>query len=349
MSLITPVILCGGSGTRLWPRSRKHRPKPFIDLIGGSSLFEQTLARCSDPAQFADPVIVAGQAHVPLINSQIDQGRPHQVIVEPAARNTAPAIALAAARLDDQAVMLVCPSDHHISDTEAFQQAAADAAKLAQDNWMVSFGIAAIKPETGYGYIRRAGALEGGYEVSHFVEKPDRQTAEGFLADGGYFWNGGIFALRAGAFLDELAHYRPDMHALVMASVAEGRNDGACFHPQAGHFSAIKGESIDYAVMENTARAAVVPVTMGWSDIGNWDAVHDALPRDAQGNNCEAHPKAVAHELVDCADTLVISDTARVSAIGIEGLCIIVDGDDVLVMSKAAAQAVGKLDGASNQ
>jgi mannose-1-phosphate guanylyltransferase/mannose-6-phosphate isomerase len=344
MTIITPVILCGGSGTRLWPRSRKDRPKPFIGLIGEQSLFEQTLERCDDLARFADPVIVAGRAHVALIADQRPKTRGCSIIVEPAARNTAPAIALAAARLDRDAIMLVCPSDHHIADTEAFQRAAQSAADLAHDDWLVSFGIAATSPETGYGYIKRGDAMGSGFKVDQFVEKPDLEKARQFLADGNYDWNGGIFALKAGSFLDELARYRPQMLAQVMAAVEKGREDGACFHPDAGSFEDIAGESIDYAVMENTARAAIIPVSMGWSDIGNWRAVHDALDSDGAGN--AASDK---HQLVDCKNTLVVSDGKRVSAIGLDGICIVVDGDEVLVMSADHAQAVGQLDGATKQ
>ncbi len=338
---ITPVILCGGSGTRLWPRSRKDRPKPFLPLVGQRTLFQETLDRCSGNG-FADPVVVAGEAHVDLIEEQA--GRAITLIVEPEARNTAPAIALAATYLPADAIMLVCPSDHHIADREAFAAAADAAAKLAGEGWMVSLGIAADRPETGYGYIRMGERIGAGRRVDRFVEKPDRETAEQFLADGGYAWNGGIFAFRAGAFLDELAAHRPAMEEAVRAAVAGGHRDRGAFHPAKEPFQAITGESVDYAVMEETRRAAVVPVDMGWSDIGNWQALRDARQRDADGNHVSG-----SAELVDCRNVMVDTDGPRVSVIGLDDVIVVVDGDEVLVTSAAGAQAVGKLAGARDR
>lgn len=341
---ITPVVLCGGSGTRLWPRSRKALPKPFLPLVEERTLFEATLARCAGHEGFAPPVIVAGSAHLGHVITQSCACPEVSVIVEPEAKNTAPAIALAAARLPAEAVMLVCPSDHHIADEEAFRAAAADAAALAREDWMVALGIAASAPETGYGYILRGKRLPGGYAVERFVEKPDLETALRFLADGRYSWNGGIFAFRAGAFLAELARHRPAMHEAVLRAVAGGREEGASFHPDPAAFAGIVGESVDYAIMENTERAAMVPVAMGWSDIGNWQALRDARAGDAAGNRMRGRV-----ELVDCRGVLAESDGPRVSVIGLEDVAVIVDGDEVLVTSMAGAQKVGKLGGASSQ
>lgn len=343
MSLIHPVILCGGSGTRLWPRSRKTMPKPFLPLVGDATLFEATLARCADPELFAAPIVVTGAAHLAHVEGQVGRGDA-AIIVEPEAKNTAAAIALAAARLPEDAIMLVCPSDHHIADVAAFGAAARAAAALAAQDWMVSFGITAIAPETGFGYIKRGPALEGGFAVEKFVEKPDLATAQGFLADGGYSWNGGIFAFRAGAFMAELEAHRPAIADAVRGSVAGGAADGQRFHPDAAAFAHAHSESVDYAVMENTARAAMVPVAMGWSDIGNWQALRDARAGDAAGNRVKG--KA---ELVDCANVLVESDGPRVSVIGLADIAVIVDGDEVLVTSMAGTQLVGKLSGAANQ
>ncbi|WP_234024764.1 mannose-1-phosphate guanylyltransferase [Tsuneonella amylolytica] len=339
---ITPVILCGGSGTRLWPRSRKPKPKPFLPLVGERTMFEATLDRCIDDGTFTNAVIVAGSAHVCHIAEQA--GDTPTVIVEPAAKNTAPAIGLAAALLPTDAIMLVCPSDHHIAEPDAFVAAAKAAAKLAADDWMVAFGIAAVRPETGYGYIRTGEPIEGGNRVDRFVEKPDLETAERFLAEGGHAWNGGIFAFRAGAFMDELAAHRPDMAEAVRQAVAGGRYDGQTFHPAPEPFAAIEGESVDYAVMENTRRAAVVPADMGWSDIGGWDALRDARPGDEAGNRTIGNA-----ELVDCRNVLVETDGPRVSVIGLEDVIVVVDGDEVLVTTAAGAQRVGKLSGAANQ
>ena len=348
MAKITPVVLCGGSGTRLWPRSRKTMPKPFLPLVEERTLFEATLARSASRGAgddlFGPPVVVTGSAHLAHVLAQSQASTGVSVIVEPEAKNTAPAIALAAARLPADAVMLVCPSDHHIADVDAFRRAAADAAALAREDWMVSFGIAATAPETGYGYIRRGDELPGGYCIERFVEKPDFETALRFVADGSYSWNGGIFAFRAGAFLKELERHRPEMHAGVLRAVAAGSQDAESFHPEPADFAAITGESVDYAIMENTDRAAMVPVSMGWSDIGNWHALRDAREGDEEGNRTRGRI-----ELVDCRNVLAESDGPRVSVIGLEDVAVIVDGDEVLVTSMVGAQKVGKLGGAANQ
>ncbi len=344
MNLIHPVILCGGSGTRLWPRSRKAKPKPFLPLVGDRTLFEATLDRCSDAALFAAPLIVTGTAHLAHVEEQLAGFAEARIIVEPEAKNTAAAIALAAHRLPQDAVMLVCPSDHYIADVTAFAAAASAAATLAGEDWLVSFGITATAPETGFGYIRRGEQLAGGFRVESFVEKPDLARAMAFLSDGGYSWNGGIFAFRAGAFLAELAAHRPHIAASVAAAVGQGTELGRAFYPDPAAFGAIIGESVDYAVMENTARAAMVPVAMGWSDIGNWQALRDALPGDADGNRLSGRV-----EVLDCRNVLASSDGPRISVIGLTDVAVIVDGDDILVTTMAGAQLVGKLSGAANQ
>ena len=337
---IHPVILCGGSGTRLWPASRKARPKPFLPLLGDRSLFRRTIDRC---APFAAPVVVAGEAHVPLIEEGL-AGDTARIVVEPAARNTAPAIALTAHLLPAEAIMLVCPSDHFIADEAAFVRAVRDAAGLARDGYLVSLGIAADRPETGYGYIKRGAALGPSFAVEQFVEKPDVERAAQFLADGGYSWNGGIFVFRAGTLLEELAAHRPEMAGAVERAMQGARVDGRRIHPASEPFAAIEGESIDYAVMEPTTRAAMVPVAMGWSDIGSWSALHDAREHDAHGNSFTGPVDAIG-----CRDTLVQSDGPRVSVVGLRGVVVVVDGDEVLVTSRDGAQDVGKLPGASGQ
>ena len=343
MTKIYPVIMCGGSGTRLWPRSRKVKPKPFLPLVGDQTLFEETLARCSDAEQFAAPTIVTGTAHLAHVEAQL-HGDGARIVVEPEAKNTAAAIALAAALLPEDAVMLVCPSDHHIADVSAFRAAAQAAAALAREDRMVAFGITPTHPETGYGYILRGEELTGGFAVERFVEKPDLERATGFLAHGGYSWNGGIFAFRAGAFMAELERYRPALADAVRRAVAEGSEDGARFHPAPAPFAQIVSESVDYAVMEETGRAAMVPVSMGWSDIGSWQSLRDARPGDEDGNRVRG-----SAELVDCTRVLVDSDGPRVSVIGLEDVAVVVDGDEVLVTTMAGGQKVGTLDGAKNQ
>ena len=341
---IVPVILCGGSGTRLWPRSRAARPKPFLPLVGDQTLFEATLARCARDEEFAAPVVVTGGQHLTHVEAQLVDAAT-QVVVEPEARNTAAAIALAALRLPADAVMLVCPSDHHIGDCAAFAVAAIAAAALARAGHLVAFGIRATAPETGFGYIRQGEPLgDAGFDVSKFVEKPDLESAKRFLAEGGYFWNGGIFAFTAGGFLAELEQHRPQIAEAAREAVAKGRGEGRRFHPDPAAFARIESESVDYAVMENTGRAAMVPVDMAWSDIGNWQALHAALERDGAGNAVQGEA-----ELVDCRNVLVSSDGPRVSVIGASDLIVVVDGGEVLVTTADGAQLVGKLSGAANQ
>jgi len=344
MNLIHPVVLCGGSGTRLWPRSRKEMPKPFLPLVGDQTLFEGTLARCSDEALFAAPIIVTGTKHLDHVEAQLGGSKGATIIVEPEAKNTAAAIALAAASLPEDAVMLVCPSDHHIADVASFCAAASAAAKLAAADHMVALGITPTAPETGFGYIKSGEQLDGGYAVDAFVEKPDLERAMQFLADGGYSWNGGIFAFRAGAFLAELAAHRPQIAEPVIRSVKEGAANGARFHPAAAAFAEAQSDSVDYAVMENTNVAAMVPVAMGWSDIGNWHALRDARTGDGNGNRVNGEA-----DLIDCTNVLVESDGPRVSAIGLDNIAIVVDGNDVLITTMDGTQKVGKLPGAANQ
>lgn len=345
MTQIVPVILCGGSGTRLWPRSRAVKPKPFLPLVGDSTLFEATLSRCASESGFAPPIVVTGAAHLPHVEEQLAGSPGARIIVEPAAKNTAAAIALAALRLPEDSVMLVCPSDHHIGDCAAFTRAARQAASLAEEGWLVSFGIEAKTPETGFGYLRRGEPIdEKGYRVDRFVEKPDLDRARQFLAEGTYAWNGGIFAFRAGDFLAELEAYRPAILDAVRRAVSAGVEDNHRFYPEAEAFSSVQSESVDYAVMENTARAAMVPADMNWSDIGNWQALHEARERDEVGNATTGRV-----ELVDCRNVLVDTDGPRVSVIGLENVIVVVDGDEVLVTSAAGTQKVGKLQGAVNQ
>lgn len=346
MSSINPVILCGGGGTRLWPRSRIEKPKPFLPLLGDTTLFEETIGRCSDPKTFEPPLVVTGSRYLSHVEAQLASIAGARVIVEPSARNTAAAIALAALRLDAQDIMLVCPSDHHIADTAAFVAAARAAALLARQDWMVAFGIKAQTPETGFGYILQGEEIPDskGFEVAQFIEKPSVDRAKSFIAAGNYAWNGGIFAFRAGAYLTELARHRPAIADAAMRAAKHGRTEGARFYPAAESFAEIHSESVDYAIMENTDRAAVIPVNMGWSDIGNWHALHKVRVRDAANNSVSG-----SAELLDCSGLLVDTDGPRVSVIGLSDIIVVVDKDEVLISSASATQLVGKLKGAVHQ
>lgn len=343
MPEIVPVILCGGSGTRLWPRSRVTKPKPFLPLLGEKTLFEATLDRCTG-GNFSSATIVTGAAHLGYVRA-LGGERNLSIVVEPMAKNTAPAIALAAARLPPDQIMLVCPSDHHIIDSDAFTAAATVAAKLAREDWLVAFGIEAIRAETGFGYIRQGEPLgSDAYRIDQFVEKPELVRAEQYLAAGGYFWNGGIFCFSAGRYLKELSRTRPAMARAVESAVAAGQDSGDCFHPGADAFSTIVADSIDYAVMEKAKDTAVVPVSMGWSDIGNWPALHEARGGGTDGNFTRG-----AAELVDCRNVMTDSDGPRISVIGLQNVVVVVDGDEVLITSHAGSQKVGQLAGAKNQ
>jgi len=342
---ITPIILCGGSGTRLWPRSRAAKPKPFLPLIEDQTLFEQTILRCADAAQFHAPIVVTGAAHVDHVETQLGSSTEAEIVVEPQAKNTAAAIALAALRLPGDSIMLVCPSDHHIGDCAAFTKAARAGAELANKGWLVSFGIEPTSPDTGFGYLRRGDRIGiNGYKVAQFVEKPDSARAEAYLASGEYAWNGGIFAFRVDTYLEELRRFRPNLFAAVREAASKGTSSGRRFHPDPAAFNQIKSESVDYAVMENTVHAAMVPADIAWSDIGNWQALHGARKRDESGNAVRGPV-----EIVDCSNVLVESDGARVSVIGMRDAIIVVDGGDVLITNAESAHMVGKLSAAMNQ
>jgi mannose-1-phosphate guanylyltransferase len=342
---IIPVILCGGSGTRLWPRSRVRKPKPFLPLIGDETLFQEAISRCGDADKFMPPIVVTGSVHDAHVMEQLGCVEGATIIVEPQGKNTAAAIALAACRLGDDDIMLVCPSDHHIGNRPAFVRAAMAAGMLAENGWLVSLGIEPTAPDTGFGYIRRGEAIgDLGYRTDSFREKPNFETARAFLAEGVYAWNGGIFAFRVGDYMRELSTHRPDIAHAVRAACDAGRQDGDHFYPDSALFAQVSGESVDYAVMEKTQRAAMVLADMAWSDIGNWSALHDVREKDQDRNSLQGRV-----ELVSCTNVMVDSDGPRVSVINLSDVIVVVDGDEVLVTSVDGCQRVGKLHGAANQ
>ncbi|NNC53651.1 MAG: mannose-1-phosphate guanylyltransferase [Erythrobacter sp.] len=334
MQVIQPVVLCGGSGTRLWPLSRADRPKPFLPLLGDRTLFQQTLDRLDDRDLFAEPVIVAGEAHTFLVEQQSAN---HSLIVEPAARNTASAIALAAARVERDAILLICPSDHHIADQQAFLNAVAKAELLAREGRLVCFGIEPDGPETGYGYIEKGPVLGQAHRVARFVEKPDEATAQAYLQSGDFVWNSGMFVFRADTFLEELARHRPEMAEAVQEAIANGSQEARGFHPEASAFARIEAESVDYAVMEKTDLAAVVSADIGWSDIGDWNALMTA--REAAGFGLLAG----GTRTIDASHVMTVGDDRQISVVGLDNVIVVVDGEDVLVLSRDAAQAVKNL------
>jgi mannose-1-phosphate guanylyltransferase/mannose-1-phosphate guanylyltransferase/mannose-6-phosphate isomerase len=330
---ITPVVLTGGSGTRLWPLSRAARPKQFLSLIGEKSMLEETLARVKAD-RFAPPLLVGAESQADLLEAlAVDDAR---IILEPIARNTAPAIALAALSVSPDTQLLVMPSDHVITDNQAFESAITKASELAAEGWLVTFGIAPGGPETGYGYIREGEALGAwGYRVESFVEKPDEDTAQAFLDTGGYHWNGGIFLFTAGAFLTSLRAHAPEIASQCEQAMTAAKRDARLVRPEQDSFAAAPAISIDYAVMEQEERVAVVPVAMGWSDIGSWDALHALIEKDENGNGFWGDIVAV-----DTGNSLVRSDGPLVATIGVEDLIVVATADAVLIARKGQSQRV---------
>lgn len=347
---IIPVILSGGGGTRLWPMSTPETPKQFLQLAGNATMFQMTLARSMDSALFDAPMVVGNGAHAELIAEQAQAAGVDDatIILEPCARNTAPAIALAAlAAHDAKAPLLVMPSDHLIADVAAFHAAIRAALSLVDEGWLVTFGIEPTAPETGYGYIRMGADLDANQQgslksVERFVEKPDLETAKAMLASGGHSWNGGIFLFRADIYLGWLASLAPDMlHAAQQAMVSADR-DGVFIRPDAAAFAAAPSDSIDYAVMEkaakdNEGRVAVAPVNMGWSDVGSWDSLYEISTHDAEGNSIQGKARTL-----DSRNNLVRSDGVRINLIGAHDLIVVAHGNEVLILPRGHSQDVKK-------
>jgi mannose-1-phosphate guanylyltransferase / mannose-6-phosphate isomerase len=342
--MLIPVILSGGSGTRLWPLSRKNLPKQFLPLAGASSLFQQTVARTHGLADAAAPVVVCSEDHRFLVAEQLLELKVEgaSIMLEPLPRNTAPAIALAALQAmarDPEAVILVLPADHLIGDEQNFHQAVASALPVAQQGWLVTFGIRPTGPETGFGYIRRGEGIPGAFRVARFVEKPDASTAQSYLDDGGYDWNSGMFMFRARRYMEELERHAPAIAAAVRTSFDTANVDLDFVRIDKVAFTASPEDSIDYAVMERTDRAAVVPVSCGWSDIGSWSALWMAAEKDPDGNRLEGDVIAI-----DSHNCLVRSaDRRLIATLGVDDLVVVDTPDATLVASRDRSQDVKKL------
>jgi len=338
---IHPAILCGGSGTRLWPLSRRNHPKQLLSLLEPRTLLQVTARRFADTARFAPPVALCSDAYRFIIGEQIrDAGvTAGAIILEPEGRNTGPAAAVAslwARRQDPDAIVLLSPSDHVIGDLPAFQAALDKAAETALESGaLVTFGIRPDKPETGYGYIEAGDPLPGGgaFAVRRFVEKPDAATARGYVEGGRHLWNSGLFLFRAADFLAELSRLEPAMLAACEAAVDKARIDLDFVRLDEESFAVSPSDSIDYAVMEKTERAVVIPVSMGWSDVGSWSALRDVADKDAAGNAIWGDVIAV-----DTRDSLVRSDGPLVVTYGLDNVVIVATKDAVLVSSAEAAQ-----------
>jgi len=356
--MIHPVILSGGSGTRLWPMSRALYPKQLLALTGERSLLQETVLRAMGDAGgdaggefgFAPPLIIANEEHRFIIAEQLREigAVADALVLEPIGRNTAPAACVAALRLaaakaagGPDAVMLVMPSDHVIGDLAAFHAAVGRAAAAARAGHLVSLGIRPERPETGYGYIAAGAPLDGApgaFAVSRFVEKPDAETAERYLASGEYFWNSGIFLFPVALYLAEIGRLRPEMLAACKAALAGARSDSDFVRLDKAAFAECPSDSIDYAVMEHTKGAAVVPVGMGWSDLGSWDALWEMAARDERGNVLSGN--VVAEATTNC---YLRSEAGLVAAVGVADLVVVATDDAVMVAPRNRTQEVKTL------
>ncbi len=340
-----PVILSGGVGSRLWPLSRGMHPKQLLPLIDQQqSMLQQTLSRTQNIEGIQQPIIVCNEQHRFMVGEQLQQSnvRDAKILLEPEGRNTAPAIAMAAlmaAQLDPEQVLVVMPADAAIRDVNGFREAIDKADKLARLGNLVTFGIVARAPETGYGYIKAGDAVEhGGFTVDQFKEKPDASTAEKYIAAGDYYWNGGIFVFTAQAYLDELKRLAPQVYKACEKAVAGARSDLDFIRIDEQAFAESPDISIDYAVMEKTDKAKVVPLDVGWSDVGSWSALWEVSSKDENGNAMQGD--VLTHGV---RNSHIYAENKLVAAVGVENLVVVETADAVMVADKSQAQNVKEI------
>ena len=337
---VCPVILCGGSGTRLWPLSIDKHPKQFISLFGDQSLLQETASRMSG-VMFNQPVIVCNHNHRFMVAQQLKDSPKQAIILEPFSKNTAPAIALAAFYLAEQnenALMLVVPSDHLIKDNERFLNAIALCEKIAL-NHIVTFGVTPTSPcETGYGYIKPEGKIGGSEakKIASFIEKPSKELAEEYSKKG-YLWNSGIFLFSAALYLRELREHSPLIYDICRSAFESGSKDEDYIRPDAEIFKNCPYDSIDYAVMENTDKAAIIEADMGWSDIGSWQKIWQSEHKDESGNVLKS-----AGKLIDSKNCYIRSSRQRISVAGLQNVAIIATDDDILVTEMGFSEKIGE-------
>jgi mannose-1-phosphate guanylyltransferase/mannose-6-phosphate isomerase len=342
MSRIVPVILSGGSGTRLWPLSREHYPKQLLALAGELTMLQDTAMRLNGAEEQAPSLIVCNEEHRFLVAEQLRQidRLPQDILLEPFGRNTAPALTLAALAVtarEPEAVMLVMPADHVVRNQAEFHAAVLKGKVEALAGRLVTFGIVPTQPETGYGYIRKGPMLAstGAYEVGSFVEKPDAATARTYLESGEYLWNSGIFMMTTARWLEEIRRFRPDIADACVTAWQGGKRDMDFFRIDKEAFGHCPSESIDYAVMEKTDNAVVIPLDAGWSDIGAWSSLWEVSQRDADGNVLQGDVMALHSH-----NTLLIAEHRFVAAVGLEDVIVVETADAVLVAHKEQAQDV---------
>jgi len=344
--MIVPVVLSGGSGSRLWPLSRELYPKQFLPLVGERSLVQQTVDRLTGLASISASIVVCNEEHRFLVAEQLRQVgyTPAAIMLEPEGRNTAPAIALAALQAvseGDDPVLLVLPADHVIRDTEQFHRAIKTALGVAAEGDLVTFGVVPQTPETGYGYIRASELFSDtsrAYQVVEFVEKPDRARAEQYVASGEYVWNSGMFAFRASRYLEELSRWAPDMMTACHQAFEQRADDKDFVRPDAKLFKNAPSNSIDYAVMERAEQVKVVPLDAGWSDVGSWSALWDVGERDSVGNVC--HGDVLTEDTEDC----YLHGSGRlVATVGLRDHVVVETADAVMVAPKSRVQEVKQL------
>ena len=343
MSLLIPVILSGGAGTRLWPLSREMYPKQLLALTSKQTMLQDTAARLAGVAGAAAPIVVCNEAHRFTVAEQLraTDASAAAILLEPVGRNTAPAVALAALKaleIASDAVLIVAPADHVIRDAKGFQRAAEIAAAEAEQGKLVTFGIVAHAPETGYGYIRRGEGKGPAYPVAEFIEKPPLDLATQFVASGDYYWNSGMFVFKAARYLEELREFAPDILEAATAAFRAATSDLDFVRIDKEAFFKCRGESIDYAVMEKTRDAVVLPLDAGWSDVGSWSSLFDALPADEDGNVLQGD--VLVHDTHDC---YVHSTSRLVAAVGMDDHIIVETKDAVLVAPKERVQDVKEL------
>jgi mannose-1-phosphate guanylyltransferase/mannose-6-phosphate isomerase len=343
LSAVVPVILSGGAGTRLWPLSREMYPKQLLALTSKQTMLQDTVARLATIAGAIPPIVVCSEAHRFTVAEQLRAlgVRASAILLEPAGRNTAPAVALAAlAALDisAEATLVVAPADHVIRDVRKFSQAADVAVSLAQEDKLITFGIVAHAPETGYGYIRRGDGVGPAYPVAQFIEKPPVDLAVQFVATGDYYWNSGMFVFKASRYVSELRAFAPDILEACAAAYRLAKADLDFVRIDQAEFNQCRSESIDYAVMEKTRDALVLPLDVGWSDVGSWSSLFDALPADEEGNVLQGD--VLTHDTQDC---YVHSTSRLVAVVGMEDHIIVETKDAVLVAPKDRVQDVKDL------